>query len=101
MCGTRRDFFFVLDISHQSEKAPISLATMFCTSSLLWAVAPADLGQPLLEARTINLETCKLFFSNTTLCCLCCGSVLAAGRFAGALKYTEEKKMVHYVSAGT
>lgn len=77
--------FFVLDISHQGEKVPISLATMFCTGSLLWAVAPRDPGQPLLEARMINLETCKLFLSNTTLCHLCCGSVLVARRFAGAL----------------
>lgn len=82
----------VLDISHQGKKVPISLATMFCTGSLLWSVAPTDLGQPLLEARMINPETCKLFFS---LCHLCCGSVLAARRFEGALKYTEEKRMVY------
>lgn len=76
----------VLDISHQGEKVPISLAAMFCIGSLLWSVAPTDLGQPLLEARMINPETCKLFFSNTTLCQLCCASVLAARRFEGALK---------------
>lgn len=27
----------VLDISHQGKKVPISLATMFCTGSLLWS----------------------------------------------------------------
>lgn len=84
---------FVLDISHQGEKVPISLATMFCTVSLLWSLAPADIGQPLLEARTINLETCKSSFSNATLCHLCCGSVLAAKRLAGALKYTEKRRV--------
>lgn len=77
----------VLDFSHQGEKVPIPLATMFCTCSLLWSVSSTDLGQPLLEARMINLETCKLFYSKTTLCCLCCVSVLAARRFEGALKY--------------
>lgn len=84
--------FFVLDISHQGEKVPISLATVFCTGSLLWSVAPTDPGQPLLEARMINLETCKLFFSNTTLCHLCCGSVLAARRFAGALNTLRKRE---------
>lgn len=73
---------------------PISLATMFCTVSLLWSLAPADIGQPLLEARTINLEICKSSFSNATLCHLCCGSVLAAKRLAGALKYTEKGVLV-------
>lgn len=79
-------FILVLDFSHQGEKVPIPLAAMFCACSLLWSVSSTDLGQPLLEARMINLETCKLFFSKTTLCHLCCVSVLAA-RFEGALKY--------------
>lgn len=55
-------FILVLDFSHQGEKVQIPLATMFCTCSLLWSVSSRDLGQPLLEARMINLETCKLFF---------------------------------------
>lgn len=35
----------------------------------------------------VNLETCKFFSSMTTLCHLCCVSVLAARGFEGALKY--------------
>lgn len=80
-------FILVLDFSHQGEKVPIPLAIMFCTCSLLCSVSSTDLGQPLLEARMINLEACKLFFFKTTLCHLCCVSVLAVRRFEGPLKY--------------
>lgn len=81
------EFILVLDFSHQGEKVPIPLVAMFHTCSLLWPVSSRDLGQPLLETRMINLETCKFFFLKTTLCNLCCVSVLAARRFEGALKY--------------
>lgn len=80
-------FILVLDFFHQDEKDLKFLwPTIFCICSLLWSVSSTDLGQPLVEAKMINLEMCRLSFK-TTLCPLCCVGGLAARRFKGALKY--------------